>query len=168
MLIMCLCRSLFSIISWVFWASFCRFISGCYFVFFFSFHANTTSCGTFLSVMLWLNQADMEYYPVYKSKRTERRRRRRVIVSGCKLATRVNGCGIQNWPLSIAPRENKNSAYAKFGGEKQRLLWYFPKWPILFLFYRRQEILHFQQPKRSNSHVFLLQFNHSVKEFERK
>ena len=122
---------------------------------FFSCHANT-SCGTFLSVMLWLNQADMEYYPVYKCKRTERRRRRRVIVSGCKLAIRVNGCGIQSRPLNMAPRENKNSAYAKFGGDKQRLLWYFPKWAILFLFYRRQEILHFQQPKRRISHVSLL------------
>ena len=30
----------------------------------------------------------------------------------------------------MVPRENKNIAYAKFGGDKQRILWYFPKWPI--------------------------------------
>ena len=27
-------------------------------------------------------------------------------------------------------RENKNDAYAKIWGDKQRALWYFPKWPI--------------------------------------
>jgi len=30
----------------------------------------------------------------------------------------------------MVPRENKNNAYAKFGGDKQGVLWYFPKWPI--------------------------------------
>ena len=30
----------------------------------------------------------------------------------------------------MVPRENKDNAYAKFGGEKQRVLWYFPNWPI--------------------------------------
>ena len=30
----------------------------------------------------------------------------------------------------MVPRENKNNAYAKFEGDKQRVLWYFPKWPI--------------------------------------
>ena len=28
----------------------------------------------------------------------------------------------------MVPRENKNNA--KFAGDKQRVLWYFPKWPI--------------------------------------
>ena len=32
--------------------------------------------------------------------------------------------------LTMVPRENKNNAYAKFGGDKQRVLWDFPKWPI--------------------------------------
>ena len=91
--------------------------------------------------MLWLNQAYMKCYPVYKIKRRERRRRRRVTVSGCKLAIRVNDCGIQNRPfrkipytlclspqilhkhcfqfslgLTMIPRENKNNVYAKFAG----------------------------------------------------
>ena len=30
-------------------------------------------------------------------------------------------------------REIGNNAYAKFGGKKQRVLWYLPKWPIGFL-----------------------------------
>ena len=30
----------------------------------------------------------------------------------------------------MVPRENENNPYAKFGGDKQRVLWYFPKWPI--------------------------------------
>ena len=29
----------------------------------------------------------------------------------------------------MVPRENKNNAYAKFGGTN-RVLWYFLKWPI--------------------------------------
>jgi len=32
--------------------------------------------------------------------------------------------------LPMVPRENKNNAHAKFGGNKQRVLWYFPKRPI--------------------------------------
>ena len=32
--------------------------------------------------------------------------------------------------LIMVPRENKNNGYAKFGGDKQRVLWYFPNWPI--------------------------------------
>ena len=35
----------------------------------------------------------------------------------------------------MAPRENKNNAYAKFWG-KNRVLWYFPEWPINTLGYR--------------------------------
>ena len=33
----------------------------------------------------------------------------------------------------MVPRENKNNAYAKFGGGggEQRVLWYFRKWPIM-------------------------------------
>ena len=30
----------------------------------------------------------------------------------------------------MVPRENKNNPYAKFDGNKQRILWYFPKWPV--------------------------------------
>ena len=31
----------------------------------------------------------------------------------------------------MVPRENKNNAYAKFGGtEKEYCMWYFPKWLI--------------------------------------
>ena len=35
--------------------------------------------------------------------------------------------------LTMVPRENKNNAYVKLGGgggRKQRILWYFPKWPM--------------------------------------
>ena len=32
--------------------------------------------------------------------------------------------------LTTVPRENKNNAYAKIWGDKQRVLWYFPKWPF--------------------------------------
>ena len=34
-----------------------------------------------------------------------------------------------SWDLN----ENKNNAYAKFGGQK-RVLWYFPKWPTMHIF----------------------------------
>ena len=43
----------------------------------------------------------------------------------------------------MVPREHKNNAYAKFGGgggNKQRALWYFPKWPI-----EKLSILSFQE-----------------------
>ena len=30
----------------------------------------------------------------------------------------------------MVPRENENNAYAKFLGDKQRVLWYFANWPI--------------------------------------
>ena len=30
----------------------------------------------------------------------------------------------------MVPKENENNAYAKFGGDRQRVLWYFPRWPI--------------------------------------
>ena len=32
----------------------------------------------------------------------------------------------------MVPRENKNNAYAKFG-DKQRVLWCFPQWPIALI-----------------------------------
>ena len=35
--------------------------------------------------------------------------------------------------LTMVPRENKNNACAKFWGDKQRVLWCFPKWPIYLL-----------------------------------
>ena len=31
----------------------------------------------------------------------------------------------------MVPRENKSNAYAKFWKDKQRVLWYFWKWPII-------------------------------------
>ena len=34
------------------------------------------------------------------------------------------------WGFTMVPRENKNNAYVKFWGHKQRVLWYFPKFPI--------------------------------------
>ena len=35
----------------------------------------------------------------------------------------------------MVPRENKNNAYAKIWGDKKRVLWYFPNWPIERLFF---------------------------------
>ena len=33
--------------------------------------------------------------------------------------------------LTMIPRENKNNAHAKFGGQTKGIkLWYFPKWPM--------------------------------------
>ena len=32
--------------------------------------------------------------------------------------------------LTMVPRENRNNAKAKFWGDKERVLWYFLKWPI--------------------------------------
>ena len=42
--------------------------------------------------------------------------------------------------LTKVPRENNINAYAKFGGDKQRVLWYFPKWPIACLAYARTKL----------------------------
>ena len=66
----------------------------------------------------------MEYYPVYKCKRTERRRRRRVIVSGCKLAIRVNGCGIQEKTKTVL-MQNLGATNKDYCGIFRNGLYYF-------------------------------------------